>query len=60
MPKQKTDSHRDPDAFVQEADPRGRVRLDRPHTATEAQEMDAENAQAAEDERARRFEGRAG
>jgi len=59
MPKQNTEnSHRDPDAFAQEADPRGRVRLDRPFTAAEAQELDEANRQTQAQARANRFAAR--
>ena len=59
MPRQKNqDAHRDPEAFVQEADRRGRVRLDRPHTAAEAQELDEQNRQQQAQERADRFADR--
>jgi hypothetical protein len=47
-----------PEVFRQEADPHGRVRLDRPLTGEEAAEQDKRNRERYVEQRRRRFAGR--
>ncbi len=48
----------EPEVFAQEADGRGRIRLDRRFTGAEAAAQDRANRERYLEERAKRFEGR--
>ena len=53
----KKDDHRDPDAFEQAPDERGRIRLDRPFLAEEAEAQDAEHRATHEGRESRFYPG---